>query len=91
MITLFHFLWIVNDLCDVLLDDAALVETSVDAVGEQEAAHDEDENGTEDEEEVFMKIELIFCVNYTSFFVAKIIIRSHFPPDSRESKFYLKY
>ena len=86
-----HFLGVINDLCDVLLDDAALVEASVDAVGEEEADHDEDEDSAEDEEEVFMEIELIFCVNHTSFFMAKIISLYHFPPDSQKSKLCLKY
>ena len=45
------------------MDEAALVKASVDAVGEQKTAHDEDEDSTEDQEEIFMEIEFIFCVN----------------------------
>ena len=62
-ITLKEFLGVINNLGDVILDEAALVKASVDAVGEQKTAHDEDEDSTEDQEEIFMEIEFIFCVN----------------------------
>ena len=47
----------------VILDEVELVYTSVDTVGEQKTAHDEEEDSTDNQEEILMDIKFIFCIN----------------------------
>ena len=49
----------------VILDEVEPVYTSVDTdtVGEQKTAHDEEEDSTDNQEEILMDIEFIFCIN----------------------------
>ena len=47
----------------VILDEVELVYTSVDTVGEQKTAHDEEEDSTDNQEEILMDNEFIFCIN----------------------------
>ena len=47
----------------VILDEVELVYTSVDTVGEQKTAHDEEEDNTDNQEEILMDIKSIFCIN----------------------------
>ena len=47
----------------VILDEVEPVDTSVDTVGEQKTAHDEEEDSTDNQEEILMDNEFIFCIN----------------------------
>ena len=47
----------------VILDEVEPVDTSVDTVGEQKTEHDEEEDSTDNQEEILMDIEFIFCIN----------------------------
>ena len=47
----------------VILDEVEPVDTSADTVGEQKTAHDEEEDSTDNQEEILMDIEFIFCIN----------------------------